>query len=82
MLAWLIQVVVLMISGLRYGVSGVYALTAPLGLALLYTMLLDSGVRIRTRKGVTWKGRLIYERAGVRPPDSGMFGAQGSAMQK
>ena len=81
-LAWLTQVVVLMISGFRYGVSGWYALTAPLGLALLYTMLLDSGVRIRTRKGVTWKGRLIYERAGVRPPDSGIFGSQSSTMQE
>jgi chlorobactene glucosyltransferase len=80
-LAWLMQVVVLMISGFRYGVSGVYALTAPLGLALLYTMLLDSGVRIRTRKGVTWKGRLIYERAGVRPPDVGVFGSRSSTMR-
>jgi len=81
-LAWLMQVFVLMMSGFRYGVSGVYALSAPLGLALLYTMLLDSGVRIRTRKGVTWKGRLIYERAGVRPPDSGIFGSQSSTMQE
>jgi chlorobactene glucosyltransferase len=67
-LAWVGQVMVLGLSGLRGGVSPVYALTAPLGLGLLYTMLLDSGIRIRTGRGVTWKGRMIYERAGVAPP--------------
>jgi len=82
MLAWLMQMVVLMISGFRYGVSGVYALTAPLGLALLYTMLLDSGVRIRTRMGVRWKGRLIYEREGVRPPHPGVFASRNSRTQE
>jgi len=82
LLAWLMQVVVLMISGFRYGVSGVYALTAPLGLALLYTMLLDSGVRIRTRMGVRWKGRLIYEREGVRPPHPGVFASRNSRTQE
>lgn len=73
LLAWLIQVVVLVMSGLRSGVSSVYALTTPLGLALLYTMLLDSSIKIRTRKGVTWKGRLIYDRAGVKPPNPGVL---------
>ena len=73
LMAWLIQVVVLMISGLRSGVSSVYALTTPLGLALLYTMLLDSSIKIRTRKGVTWKGRLIYDRSGVKPPKPGLL---------
>jgi chlorobactene glucosyltransferase len=71
--AWLMQIAVLMISGFRSGVSPVYALTTPLGLALLYTMLLDSSIKIRTRKGVTWKGRLIYERAGVKPPNPGVL---------
>ena len=68
-LAWLGQVIVLAMSGMRSRVSPVYALTAPLGLGLLYTMLLDSGIRIRTGRGVTWKGRMIYERAGVAPPN-------------
>jgi chlorobactene glucosyltransferase len=67
-LSWLLQVVVLLMINLRSGISPVYALTAPLGLALLYTMLLDSSIRITIGKGVKWKGRLIYERAGVRPP--------------
>ena len=82
MLAWLMQIIVLMMSGDRSGISFAYGLTAPLGLALLYTMLLDSSIRIQTRKGVTWKGRLIYERAGVRPPDPGMFASRSSRMQE
>src|SRR5262245_33326537 len=49
LLAWLMQVAVLTISGFRSGVSSVYALTTPLGLALLYTMLLDSSIKIRMR---------------------------------
>jgi hypothetical protein len=31
-------------------------------------MLFDSSIRITIGKGVTWKGRRIYERAGVCPP--------------
>jgi len=82
MLSWLMQIVVLMMSGSRSGVSVSYAVTAPLGLALLYTMLLDSSIRIQTRKGVTWKGRLIYDRAGVKPPDVGLLAGRISKSQK
>ena len=67
-LSWLLQVLVLAIISRRSGVSMAYALTAPLGLALIYAMLFDSGLRITTGQGVTWKGRRIYERRGVRPP--------------
>lgn len=67
-LAWFLQMLVLALMSARSKVSPVYALTAPLGLGLLYTMLLDSSIRITTGKGVTWKGRRIYERTGVRPP--------------
>jgi uncharacterized protein (DUF58 family) len=67
-LSWLLQVLVLAIASRRSGVSVVYALTVPLGLALIYAMLFDSGLRITTGRGVTWKGRRIYERRGVRPP--------------
>ncbi|HEX6728465.1 MAG TPA: glycosyltransferase [Pyrinomonadaceae bacterium] len=70
-LSWLLQVVVLMPINLKSGVSPAYALTAPLGLALLYTMLLESSIRITIGTGVKWKGRKIYERAGVRPPQLG-----------
>jgi chlorobactene glucosyltransferase len=68
-LCWLAQIFVLMLVGLRSRVSPLYALTAPLGLGLLYAMLLDSTIRISIGKGVTWKGRRIYERAGVSPPN-------------
>jgi hypothetical protein len=67
-LSWLLQMLVLAIVSRRSGVSAVYALTSPLGLALIYAMLFDSGVRITTGRGVTWKGRRIYERHGVPPP--------------
>jgi chlorobactene glucosyltransferase len=82
MLAWLMQVAVLMISGYRSGISAAYALTAPLGLALLYTMLLDSSIKIRSRKGVTWKGRLIYDRAGVKPPNPGVLATHISKIEE
>jgi len=67
-LSWLLQVLVLAMVSMRSEVSPVYALTAPLGLSLLYAMLFDSSIRITTGKGVTWKGRRIYESGGVRPP--------------
>jgi chlorobactene glucosyltransferase len=67
-LSWLLQVLVLAMVSLRSEVSPAYALTAPLGLSLLYAMLFDSSIRITTGKGVTWKGRRIYEGSGVRPP--------------
>lgn len=67
-LSWLLQVVMMVIVNRRSGVSVVYALTVPLGVGLIYAMLFDSSVRITTGLGVTWKGRRIYERRGVRPP--------------
>jgi chlorobactene glucosyltransferase len=67
-LSWLLQVIVLAMASIRSQVSPAYALTAPLGLSLLYAMLFDSSIRITTGKGVTWKGRRIYEKKGVRPP--------------
>ena len=67
-LSWLLQVLVLAMVSIRSQVSPGYAFTAPLGLGLLYAMLFDSSIRISTGKGVTWKGRRIYESGGVRPP--------------
>jgi len=67
-LSWLLQVIVLGMVSRRSEVSPGYALTAPLGLGLLYAMLFDSSIRITIGKGVTWKGRRIYESGGVRPP--------------
>jgi chlorobactene glucosyltransferase len=67
-LSWVLQVLVMAVVSNRSEVSFVYALTAPLGLALLYAMLFDSSISITTGRGVTWKGRKVYERRGVRPP--------------
>ena len=67
-LSWLLQVLLMAIASKRSEVSVIYALTAPLGLALIYAMLFDSGIRIITGRGVTWKGRRIYDRRGVQPP--------------
>lgn len=67
-LAWMIHIFIIAVFNRRFKVSLVYALFTPLGLALLYALLLDSSVRITTGRGVSWKGRKIYERAGVRPP--------------
>ena len=66
--SWLLQVLLMAIASKRSEVSVIYALTAPLGLALIYAMLFDSGIRITTGRGVTWKGRRIYDRRGVQPP--------------
>jgi len=66
--SWILQVLVLAIASRRSEVSVIYALTAPLGLALIYAMLFDSSIRITTGRGVTWKGRRIYDRRGVQPP--------------
>jgi cellulose synthase/poly-beta-1,6-N-acetylglucosamine synthase-like glycosyltransferase len=67
-LAWLIQVFVIALFNRRFKIPLAYALFTPLGLALLYMILLESSFRITTGRGVSWKGRRIYERAGVRPP--------------
>lgn len=68
-LMWAMQVFIFALLSRRCGVSSRYAWLTPLGLALLYAMLLDSTVRIATGRGVTWKGRKVYERAsGIRPP--------------
>lgn len=71
MLSWLLQMFVIALASTRSQVSAVYGLTAPLGLGVMYAMLFDSSIRISTGKGVTWKGRKIYERRGVRPPRNG-----------
>ncbi len=67
-LSWFLQVLALAMVSIRSEVTPTYALTAPLGLSLLYAMLFDSSIRIATGKGVTWKGRRVYERGGVRLP--------------
>lgn len=66
--AYLLQVGVLAKANREWQGSLIYALLAPLGLALFLAILTNSAIRILSGKGVTWKGRAIYEEGGVRPP--------------
>lgn len=68
LLIWLAQVMIFAAVNRRSEVPVIYALTVPLGHALMVAILANSAIRIKTGAGVTWKGRKLYERAGVRPP--------------
>ena len=52
----------------RFRVPAYYALTAPLGFALMCAVMLHSALAVVTGRGVSWKGRKIYESGGLRPP--------------
>jgi chlorobactene glucosyltransferase len=65
---WAAQVIAQMCICRHCDISLAYALTNPLGLSLFYTALLVSVINIFRGKGVRWKGRRIYGRAGVRVP--------------
>jgi cellulose synthase/poly-beta-1,6-N-acetylglucosamine synthase-like glycosyltransferase len=82
LLSWFLQIFVLALVSIRSKVSPAYALTSPLGLSLCYAMLFDSSLRITTGKGVTWKGRRVYESKGVRPPRFGATATRASNVQK
>lgn len=73
LIVWIVQVFTLVFINRRQGVPVVYALTTPLGFALFYIALLVSAINITMRRGVTWKGRRIYEQAGVCPPRARIF---------
>ncbi len=45
-----------------------YAALAPLGHLLFVLILFNSALKIVSGRGVKWKGRVLYDRAGVRPP--------------
>ena len=68
LIVWLIQVCIFVVVNRWTEIPLRYALTVPLGYALFVAILFNSAVRIATGRGVTWKGRRLYERAGVRPP--------------
>jgi chlorobactene glucosyltransferase len=46
----------------------IYSLFIPLGFGVYALILLNSMFRILSGKGVTWKGRNIYEKGGMKPP--------------
>jgi glycosyltransferase involved in cell wall biosynthesis len=67
-LVWVLQVAIFATINLSWNVPVAYALHVPLGHALFVAILFNSAFKITTRSGVTWKGRKLYERNGVRPP--------------
>lgn len=67
-LVYVMQVLTFVVIHLRWKGNPLYALFTPIGLLLFMMILLNSTVKIVTGKGVTWKGRKIYETGGVEPP--------------
>ncbi len=68
LIIWAIQVFALMFICKRSDIPIGYALTTPLGLSLFYTALLSSVISLLRGKGVVWRERRVYERAGVGLP--------------
>ena len=69
---WATQVLSLLFICRKFDIPIIYAFTTPLGLSLFYTALLISTVNIMRGTGVQWKGRRVYERAGVSLPVRGV----------
>ncbi|HEV7893352.1 MAG TPA: glycosyltransferase family 2 protein [Pyrinomonadaceae bacterium] len=67
-LTWALFISLLALVNRRFGVPARYALTAPLGWLLSCAVMLASAQGVLTGRGLTWKGRRFYHRAGVRPP--------------
>jgi cellulose synthase/poly-beta-1,6-N-acetylglucosamine synthase-like glycosyltransferase len=68
LIIWVVQVFALVFVCQKFDIPIGYALTTPLGLWLFYTALLNSTINITRGKGVLWKGRRVYDRAGVGLP--------------
>ncbi|HEV2763822.1 MAG TPA: glycosyltransferase family 2 protein [Pyrinomonadaceae bacterium] len=68
LLVYLLQVLTFAPVLREWGIPRAYAFTVPLGHALFVAILANSALRIAAGRGVSWKGRRLYERAGVRPP--------------
>lgn len=68
LLVWATQVAALTLIRKNFDVPFAYALTTPLGLSLFYTALLVSMIDLLRGKGLAWKARRVYERAGVELP--------------
>lgn len=68
LIVWLVQVATFAVINRNWGIPVAYALTVPLGHFLFILILLNSAFKIAAGRGVTWKGRTLYDRAGVRPP--------------
>ncbi len=71
LIIWATQVLALLFVCKKFEIPPGYACTTPLGLSLFYTALLISTIKIMRGEGVAWKGRKVYERAGVGLPARG-----------
>ena len=68
LIIWATQVVALVFVCKKFDIPVGYAFTTPLGLSLFYTVLLNSTINIVRGRGVSWKERRVYGRAGVGLP--------------
>jgi chlorobactene glucosyltransferase len=66
--AYLLQVVVFIFIQKKWRGNALYAFLTPLGLLIFAAILANSTVKVLSGKGVVWKGRAIYERGGIEPP--------------
>ncbi|MCU1291049.1 MAG: glycosyl transferase family 2 [Acidobacteria bacterium] len=65
---YLLQIAVFAVVQREWNGNALYAALAPAGLALFTAILINSTVKVKSGKGVTWKNRSIYESGGVQPP--------------
>lgn len=68
LIVWAVQILVFMVVNRACGVPMMYALLMPLGHLMFVLILFNSAIKILSGRGVTWKGRVLYDRTGVRPP--------------
>lgn len=67
-IAYIFQILIFIYINSKWHAKFFYAFLAPLGLAMFLAILINSTVKVLSGKGVTWKGRAIYEKGGIRPP--------------
>lgn len=67
-ITYIFQILIFIYINSKWRGNYFYAFLAPLGLFLFLAILANSTVKVLSGKGVTWKGRAIYEKGGIRPP--------------
>lgn len=65
---YIFQVFIFIFINLKWRGNIFYAFLTPVGLVLFLAILANSTVKVLSGKGVSWKGRTIYEKGGIRPP--------------
>lgn len=68
LLVYIIQIAIFVFLHREWGGNMLYALLTPFGLLIFTAILINSTVKVLSGKGVSWKGRAIYEQGGVPPP--------------